>query len=204
MAFQKQEERKGLSLPGLIDIVFLLLIFSLVTFSVSSVNVGSDEGRARAVDYQLPEARIRETLEMEEVLQTLLILVEYQNTEDVNGPRIVYTLWPSVKDSLTFSEAKNNAIRDSSFAQFPSNFLELSDYAFTNSSACLLIERAIRDYKNLFFYEPRNTNSVELRAVKETEFRIVNFIMEQCSSYGDTIPRILLHTLSDKGVENAF
>ncbi len=204
MTFQKPEGKKGLSLPGLIDIVFLLLIFSLVTFSVSSVNVGSDNGRAKAVDYQLPEARIKETLEMEEVLQTLLILIEYENPEDVKSPKIVYTLWPSLKDSLTFLEAKNNAIRDSLFAQFLPQFLELSDDAFANSSPCLLIKRAIRDYKNKYFYEPRNTNSVELRAVKETEFRIVNFIMEQCSSYGDTIPRILLHTLSDKGVENVF
>ncbi len=204
MAFQKPEGKKGISLPGLIDIVFLLLIFSLVTFSISSVKVKTTEGNGEAADYFLPEARMKETLEKEKILQTLLILVEYEEPEDQNSPKVVYTLWPSVKDSLTFSEAKNNAIRDSLFAQFTPDFLTLSDDAFANSSACLLIKRAIHDYKELYFYEPRNTNSVELRAVKQTEFRIVNFIMEQCSSYGDTIPRILLHTLSGRGVENVF
>ena len=90
------------------------------------------------------------------------------------------------------------------FERFTPNFLLLNDDAFSKLPPCLLIEKSIRDYKNRVFFEPRSTNSIELRAVKNTEFRIVNFIMEQCSAYGYTIPRILLHTLSDKGVENVL
>ena len=94
MAFSKQESRKDLSLPGLIDIIFLLLIFSLVTLSVSSVKVEADEGKGSAVDYNLPEARVKETLEIDKVLQTLLILVEHEDLEESDSPKIVYTLWP--------------------------------------------------------------------------------------------------------------
>lgn len=204
MAFVKQEIRKGLSLPGLIDIIFLLLIFSLVTLSVSSVKVEADEGSGSAVDYNLPEARVKETLEMDKVLQTLLILIEHEDPENNDSPKIVYILWPSLEDSLTLSEAKNNAIRDSLFAQFPTNFLTLNNDAFAKTTSCLLIQQEIHNYKNRVFFEPRNTNSIELRAVKDTEFRIVNFVMEQCSAYGDTIPRILLHTLSGREVENVL
>jgi hypothetical protein len=41
-------------------------------------------------------------------------------------------------------------------------------------------------------------NSIEIRAVKDTEFRIINYIMEQVSAYADTIPRLMWRTLTGK------
>jgi len=208
MAFLKKEERKGLSLPGLIDIIFLLLVFSLVTlgFSISKVDTVEDraEMSGKDVDYNLPEMGAQGTLEKENILQTLLILVEHENPEDFDSRKVVYTLWPSLQDSLTVREAKDRAVSDSLFAFFPPDFLTLDDDAFAKSPPCSLIRWAIQEYKDDHFLVPQNTNSIEMRAVKDTEFRIVNFIMEQCSAYGDTIPRILLHTLSSKEVESVF
>ena len=101
-------------------------------------------------------------------------------------------------------EAKLNAIRDSLFAVFPQNFLKLTDKKFSQTKACSLIHSQIKKYKDTYFLEPSPTNSVEIRAVKDTEFRIVNFIMEQCSAYGDTIPQIMLRTLAGKEVAVGF
>ncbi len=210
MAFLKKEEKKGLSLPGLIDIIFLLLVFSLVTMGISIQRAGTAEGAAEKsgsgnnIDYNLPEARAEGTLEVNDILQTLLFLVEHENPEDLGSPKIVYTLWPSPIDSLTILETKNLAINDSLFALFPSDFLTLDDDAFAEIPPCSLIQWAVREYKESHFFKPQNTNAIEIRAVRDTEFRIVNFILEQCSAYGDTIPRILLHTLSSKEVKSAF
>ena len=63
-----------------------------------------------------------------------------------------------------------------------------------------MIARAIEEHKEVYFFEPNPTNAIEIRAVKDTEFRIINFIMERCSAYGDTIPRLMLRTLTGREV----
>ena len=199
MAFGRIEEKKGLSLPGLIDIIFLLLIFSLVTLSVSQAKVEAKKGGDRSIEFDLPEVDSRETEEVEEILSTLLFQIEHVDRQDPESPKIVFVLWPSEDDSVTLETAKLNAMRDSLFAVFPMDFLDLSDAEFARTLPCELIRSTIREYKDFYFFEPRLSNSVEIRAVKDVEFRIVNFIMEQCSAYGDTIPRIVLHTLTGRG-----
>jgi len=196
MAFQRQEYKKGLSLPGLIDIIFLLLIFSLVTLSFSKESVEAKKRGDKQVDFDLPEAQAAETLETEDVLTTLLFQIENKDPKDPSSPRILYVLHPAVHDSVVIDEAKEKAISDSLFDEFPSNFLQLSDRAFSRIRACRLISQSIYDYKNEHFFDPSPTNSIEVRAVKTTEFRIINYIMEACSAYGDTIPGFVFRTLS--------
>jgi len=199
MAFVRNEEKKGLSLPGLIDIIFLLLIFSLVTLSVSQTKVETQKSGDRDFDFDLPETESRETEEVEEVLQTLLFQVEHVDPSDLESPKILFVLQPSVRHSLTLQEAKLRAIEDSLFAVFPENFLDLSSWEFAQTPPCRLIRWAIRQHKDAHFLEPNPTHAIEIRAGKDTEFRIVNFIMEQCSAYGDTIPRLMLRTLTGRG-----
>jgi hypothetical protein len=38
---------------------------------------------------------------------------------------------------------------------------------------------------------------IEIRAVKNTEFRIVNAILRECSAFGDTLPAIAVRTLAN-------
>lgn len=196
MAFDHTEVKKGLSLPGLIDIIFLLLVFSLVTLSFSQAEVEAKKRGERPVAFKLPETKYRETVEAPEVLQTLLLQVEHEHPEDETSRKMVYVLRPSVRDSLTVAEARTYAIQDSLFAAFPSDFLELDDSEFAGTPACTLIQWAVRTYKKEHLFQPDLTNAVEIRAVRDTEFRIVNFIMESCSVYGDTIPRFTLRTLT--------
>ena len=130
--------------------------------------------------------------------------MEHEFPEDETSRKMVYVLRPSVRDSLTVSEARTYALRDSLFAPFPSGFLGLSDGDFARTPACTLIHWAVRSYKKEHFFQPDLTNTVEVRAVKDTEFRIVKFIMETCSVYGDTIPRFTLRTLTGGGPERGI
>ena len=204
MAFVKYDEKKGISLPGLIDIIFLLLIFALVTLSVSQAKVETQRGGDKEVEFDLPETKMSETEEVEEVLQTLLLQIEHLDNRDTQSPKVVFVLRPSLKDSVTLQKAKSSAMRDSLFAVFPSDFIRMDDREFSQAPPCTLISWAIHNYKNENFFEPNNTNSIEIRAVKDTEFRIINFILERCSVYGDTIPRIVFRTLTGKEVRSGL
>lgn len=201
MPFYRDEEKKGLSLPGLIDIIFLLLIFSLVTLSVSQATIESESQGNTDIDFNLPRTQTKDTEEAGVILNTLLFEIDYQDRDDPESGKIVYVLKPSLKDSLTIDEARQIAIQDSTFAVYPKKFLVLTDREFAAIDPCRLIKRELHHYKEIFFYEPRLSNSIEIRAVKDTEFRIINYILERCSSYGDTIPRIVVRTLGGKGVQ---
>ncbi|MEJ2627907.1 MAG: hypothetical protein P8078_05070, partial [bacterium] len=54
MAFKKDYIKRGLSLPGMIDIIFLLLIFSLVTLSSSNPDVSQYKEGEQSVQIDLP------------------------------------------------------------------------------------------------------------------------------------------------------
>ncbi len=196
MTFIRKQEKKGLSLPGLIDIIFLLLIFSLVTLSFSEAQVEARKRGEQTSEIRLPETDFQESFPGSRVLQRLLYQVETIDPEDSESPKIVYVLQPSPSDSVTISDARQRAIDDSLFAVFPSNFLEMSDRTFSQTPPCTLIANSLRRYKEIHFLEPSFANAVEIRAVRDTEFRIINFIITQCSAYGDTIPRFVLHTLT--------
>lgn len=204
MAFIRNDEKKDLSLPGLIDIIFLLLIFSLVTLSVSQAKVETKKRGERDIDFDLPEIQSRETDEVKEILQTLLFQIEHLDSRNIESPKVVFILYPSIEDSLSLQEVKSNALRDSMFAVFEGDFLKMSDREFARILPCRLIKKAIREYKEAYYDEPNPSNAVEIRAVRDTEFRIVNFIMEQCSTYGDTIPRIILRTLTGSEVKSGI
>ncbi|HDQ45456.1 MAG TPA: hypothetical protein ENN17_08175 [bacterium] len=196
MPFQHKEKKKGLSLPGMIDIIFLLLVFSLVTLSVSQANVDAKKVGEETIEFDLPRTTSLHTQKVDGWIQTLTFEVDYLETEDPRSPRIVHVLKPSPTDSLTFAEARAIAKEDSQFAVFPVNFLELTDRAFANTDACRLIRESVQAYKTDHFLEASPTNFVEIRAVRETEFRIINYMLGCCSAYGDTIPNISMHTLT--------
>jgi hypothetical protein len=205
MAFiRKDTEKKGLSLPGLIDIIFLLLIFSLVTLSITQAKVETKRRGDQSMEFPLPETKSIETEEVGGVLQTLMFQIEPSDPEDALSPKTVYVLWPSIQDSLSVEEARINAQRDSLFAVFPDDFLKISDAVFSKTVPCNLIQWAVQKYKEEHFFDADLSNSVEIRAVKNTEFRIVNFIMEQCSVYGDTIPRVVLRTLTARDQQDVY
>lgn len=205
MSFKKIEEKKGLALPGLIDIIFLLLIFALVTLSVSNAELDNQEqGDNIAGEVDLPFAESSLTVESDALLSTLLFQVERENKEDPNSPNILYAMTPVYGDTITIAEALENSIQDSLFAIYPLNFLELDNQEFNRLKASRLIRSAVNEYKKDYFYQPSWSNAIEIRAAKETEFRIIQYILDVCSVYGDTIPQVVLHTLTGEDINYAI
>jgi hypothetical protein len=198
MTMKIDERKEGLSLPGLIDIIFLLLIFSLVTYSFTSSSIEGKDETGLDDQLNLPIARYEVTSESDKILHTLMFQIEHTNPDDASSPKKVYVLWPSVENVRTVKEAKVIALSDSMFASFNSDFLNQSDGVFQNSIPCRLIRNEIERYKRIHFKRPRASNTVAIRAVEDTEFRIINFIMDRCSAYGDTIPKMDLFTLTGR------
>ncbi|RKY84426.1 hypothetical protein DRP98_04980 [candidate division KSB1 bacterium] len=197
MPFVRKEDLKDMELPSLIDIIFLLLIFFLVTYSFSEM--GEETGPARSI-FDLPEALGESPVLEEEVLRTLLFQIEHKDSKDIHSPKVVYALWPSLSDSITLSQALVKAREDSSLhAEFPDGFLQLPDEEFQSTPPCTLIANSIARYKTRYFHNVSVTNTIEIRAAKDTEFRIIDFIMDCCAAYQDTIPRIVFHTLATEG-----
>ncbi len=196
MAFKRSEEIRGMDLPSLIDVVFLLLIFFLVTMQFSVEASSAKRRGAKPPDIQLPRARGAEDVPSDDVLSTLLFQIQYAVKNDSSSPRVVYVLEPSGQNPITRNEALQNAKRDSMFAIFPRDFLQLKENQFKRLPACRLISDAIFNYKEEHFHRPSLDNTVEIRAEKDVEFKIINFIMQECSAYKDTIPRVIFRTLA--------
>jgi biopolymer transport protein ExbD len=196
MAFSKKRDQKELNLPSLIDVVFLLLIYSLVTIPIeksetSSTNTAKASTRK---EITLPFVRSRKTLPIDPTLRSFLIQIENETPDDPKSARMVYILKPSEKDS-TVGQARESAVRDSVFARFPDNFLEMSDAAFSQTRACRLIRDELRRFERGKMKTMDVSARIEIRAAQNTEFRIVNAIMRECSAYGDTIPAIAVRTM---------
>ncbi|MBN1896046.1 hypothetical protein JW906_16290 [bacterium] len=201
MAFIRENIKRGLSLPSLIDIIFLLLIFSLVTLNVSDVSdavVQSNPEGSSAPDLKLPTIRGAETEKFDQRVRTLLFQIEHRNPRDPASAKVLYVLDPGDLENMDIRQAKQAAVEDSAFAVFPPGYLTMPESDFSRIPACRLIRESIQAYKDRMFPGPRHSNSVEIRAVEDTEFRIIRFIMDRCSAYGDTIPRIIVHTLTGR------
>ena len=198
MAFIKKREQKELNLPSLIDVVFLLLIYSLVTIPIERSETSSaktaDPSARQELD--LPFVQSRKASEIDPILRTFLIQIENEVPEDPRSARMVFIFKPSEKDS-TLGQAKATAIRDSSFARFPDGFLGMSDPDFLQTRACRLIRDEIRRFERGMRARGGASDRIEIRAVKNTEFRIVDAVMRECSAYGDTIPAIAVRTLAN-------
>ncbi|GBD93596.1 biopolymer transport protein ExbD/TolR [bacterium BMS3Abin05] len=196
MAFKKKEGIRDLEFPSLIDIIFLLLIFFLITMQFSVESTSARKSGAKPPDIQLPHAEGSEDVAAEDIISTLLFQIQYKVKNDPQSPRVVYVLEPAGKDSISRADAFNIAKRDSMFAEFPKDFLEMNKRKFRQTNAGQLISNAIYEYKEEHFLAPSIENTVEIRAEKNIEFKIINYIMQECSAYKDTIPRVIFRTLS--------
>jgi biopolymer transport protein ExbD len=198
MAFIRKREQKELNLPSLIDVVFLLLIYSLLTIPIEkseTTSANTADAKSRE-EVDLPFVRSRKAVEIDPILRTFLVQVENENPKDPGSARVVVILKPSEKDS-TLGQAMETALRDSVFARFPADFLSLSDREFSQTRACRLIRDEIRRFERGRLPRKDVSKRIEIRAVKNTEFRIVNAILRECSAFGDTLPAVAVRTLAN-------
>jgi hypothetical protein len=204
MAFTKRHEHKELNLPSLIDLCFLLIIFSLVSLPVTKSRVESGRKGKQESESNLPQTRQTALENVDLVLTTLMFKVETADSADKKNSRILYALIPGESDTLTMASAKSACLRDSLFAAFPNGFAQMPEPDFLRLRGCRLIREQIASYKKHHFSKPSHSNTIEIRAARDTEFRLVNYIMEQCALYGDTIPRVEVHTLASVGGKGGF
>jgi biopolymer transport protein ExbD len=194
MAFQRYESHRSQELISLVDIVFLLLLFFLVTFSFTLAGDVSDAKIYSEVD--LPKTATELPVIKDDVLQNLMIQI-IPDSSGGAASRLAFVLWPSFEDTLqmTRMQAFRRAILDSTFESFPQDFLLMPAAEFNRSAPCTLISNSIaRFIEKEKFYHNNSHPIVEVRADRNTEFRIINFIMNTCSDQPRAIPQIVLRT----------
>ena len=77
----------------------------------------------------------------------------------------------------------------------PSDYYKLSRNDFLNLPAVKLINDQIDQYAQQKFRIAKLTNRIEIRANKDVTFKIINFVIEKCSSYDDLIPSLIFRTM---------
>lgn len=193
MAFKREDSPRELELTSLIDVVFLLLIFFLVSFAFSIAGDASQS--TAATEIPLPKSSMTRLSLKGDKLANLMI----QIMPDTTGSRIAYILWPSYQEEVEMTEdiAFQKSLNDSTFCSFPVNFLSLSNEDFSTSKACSLIAISIKQFvEKEKVFKQNGRPVVEVRAEKNTEFKIMNFILEQCGLYEDRIPQVIFRTAS--------
>ncbi len=194
MAFPRKQNPRQLELTSLIDIVFLLLVFFLVSFAVSLVGETS-QSNAHS-EMALPKTDTKLPAVEHDFLENLMIQI-VPDTTNRGVTRKVFVLWPAFQDTtkVSRSQALMAAHRDSLFEVFPANFLTLPNKEFTGTVAGRFITNSIESYVQMAKLYRRNAHPIiEVRAEQNTEFRILNLIMEQCALYEETIPQIIIRT----------
>lgn len=188
MPFIKKQDQKSLTLPSLIDVVFLLLIYSLVTIPM--------ERGGPVEEFPLPHIQSPKTQDAEAMIKNLIIQIENEKPEDPRSARVVYVLLPS-QPTITVEQARRMALQANRYASLASDSIRiLSDSEFRASKVCQLIQDEIRKYVAKHGNAVLWANKIEIRAVRNTEFRLLNFILKECSAYGDKVPSIAVRTLS--------
>ncbi len=195
MAFTRRKSPyRGFELTSLIDIVFLLLIFFLVSFAFSLA--GDVDETQTYSEMKLPKTNTLLPVLNDDVLDNLMIQIGPDSGATANVKR-VYVLWPEFEPGrrVTRLQALARAQADSTFADYPSEFIHLPPEAFESLEANRLIRDSIRRYVELEqFYRRTPHPVVEVRAHADTEFRILSFILNRCADYGDVVPQIIIRT----------
>jgi hypothetical protein len=198
MAFHRAKPgKKNLWFPSLMDVIFMVVIFSILNIQISPmVNEEPGEGRENVPDLPLiAESQI----DAADTLQTIMFYINYNDTLPVHGPKRISVLKPEIGRTRTIRQALDLAFLDTVRLSklLPMDMGSLGRMEFERTGACRMIRDQIHEYKNsqLLSLDPKNPHAVEISAVQGTEYRIIDYIMRQCAVYGDTIPLCIFRTL---------
>ncbi|MFQ5602805.1 MAG: ExbD/TolR family protein [bacterium] len=194
MPLQFENESRSLELTGLIDVVFLLMIFFLVSFAFSLASDVSESQVHSEMD--LPTTKTNLPQIKDDWLENLMIQI-VPDTSELQTAKKAYVLWPVLHDTTKISRghAFEKALTDSTFAAFPVNFVNMPEMEFKAIPPCTLISNSIDryiEYEKMFRGNTRPV--IELRADKNTEFKILSYIMDRCSLHEDVVPQIVIRT----------
>lgn len=198
MAFRRTEIAKSIELPTFIDVIFLLLIFFLLTYSP----VPPQKGQS-TLQLTLPIAKGLEKVQLSERLQTMMVEVFPLKAKDLTQGYRVNVLLPFEDYSvvevrprvITISKAREYAQRYGRMAILPANYAAIPDKDFLELDAIKMLDRELERYVEYRFKTPKPTNRIEIRADATIKFRLIGHILEKCSSFGDLVPMVVFRTM---------
>ncbi len=120
MVFRKIDPAKDIELPTFIDVVFLLLIFFLVSYSPITPKKGQEE-----LELSLPTAQGAGEVNVNEPLETMLIEIVPLKSEENKEDYEVWVLLPfesysnSQKGRVTYRDAKTFSMQFQRTADHP-------------------------------------------------------------------------------------
>ena len=187
----KRQGQREIELPSLIDMVFLLLVFFIVNFSISTdaaIPIPPPE-------IELPRVTGTAASFEEGKIITLTFQIQRTDTADAQARKVIYVLQPgsegqTEKQALErIKAAAQQSMPDcSSIAVFNRNFLSKKGAELDSMRAFKLIAGHIQKYRTENFNAASVSNTIEVIADVSTEFKIINYIFEQCAK--DTVHAI--------------
>jgi biopolymer transport protein ExbD len=201
------KESKDLDLPTLNDLVFLLLLFFIATMSITSEGGKKPPSETETKTIVLPTGPVN-TANITSTQHTALVFrIETLDRDNPDSTKALYILCPN-DSTVATEEAELEKIKQqlvavppdsSKFALFPADFLQLHGAVLDACRPFRLIADNIYKYQNELLSGAKFTNTVEIKADKDVEFKIVNYIMQQCSMYEDRIPTVTFRVLASRG-----
>ncbi|MBN1560487.1 biopolymer transporter ExbD [candidate division KSB1 bacterium] len=209
--FSKELIEREVELPTLIDVVFLLLIFFIASLTFATQGEKKPAPSDQKEEFSLPKAKGRVLQDGSMQLTNLLFQIENKMRADSSYVRVVYVLWPDGVKKMSENELldiiKQNLEQEQAdstcFATFPPDYLKMSYFEQEQLRAFQLIRDNIRKYheNELAHSASKLANTIEIRATRETEFRIISYIMQQCSEFDDDIPKVTFRVMAPDETE---
>lgn len=174
-----------IELPTLVDVVFLLLVFFLCTLTTAGKE---DPVPGPTSDFDLPKTREQISPLDSKVLKTLLIHIV--NLDQPGDEKAVYFLWPDLAVNKTEEQAIDEINRQIN-AQEPDSqyYAVIHDVGVflqtvrdgVSTPASRTIESNLENYIKNYMNSSMGMTPIQIRAVKDTEFGLINHFFNTCS-----------------------
>lgn len=186
MPFPRESERKDTEITPLIDVVFLLLIFFLLTAGSFKLKESVEKKEKYVTSNNLPRS-IGTPVFASEPLKNLLIRIEDDSLSAMER-KLIYFVDPD-KNKDTYSEAFKKAKKDSHFVYLFADTLAMKRSRFLSSFSVKKIRDEMFSYREKLRDIPVEDRIIDISADRNTPFRLIFYLMEQCSN-GDTLTQI--------------
>jgi hypothetical protein len=163
MRISRFQKKKELEIVSLIDVVFLLIIFGIVISVFNRVGLEPEENGRGGI--------------------TIEIKRQGEITDKNEFPRLIVKIDKPGGRNLGY---------DSAFFPVDARIDDLDWKGFSSCDACQLIHDRIAYYADsLVVDDPQKfADQIYVKASRDTKFRIISFIMEQCSAHRPKLPSV--------------
>jgi|GEM_PF-2352898 len=182
MTLVKQTSARELEIVGLIDIIFLLIIFGIVLAAFGGEeDVPGAEGQTKQYDYFMFK------IDQKTVL----------SNEDTPGNTPVY----ETRYQLTVHNAPFPVLEEDLFFPREEDIVSGSMTSFANNETCQALVDYVGEYANYLRDEENESapQTIRVEVHSETPIRVLNFIAQACAVHRDPIFHLDAVTLVEQG-----